>query len=79
MKKKYAYYVFMDEDIGISNITQFEAYLLKYMPPVGVPAGIAQLYGVVHPNASAFLDVFFVPAIFGCCITSSQVLCSSNE
>eukprot|EP00668_Euglena_longa_P048301 GGOE01065369.1.p1 GENE.GGOE01065369.1~~GGOE01065369.1.p1 ORF type:complete len:350 (+),score=99.63 GGOE01065369.1:83-1132(+) len=44
MKKKYVYYVFMDEDITISNLALFEAHLLRYLPPVGVPAGIAQLY-----------------------------------
>jgi len=43
--RKYTYYVFMDEDITLSNITLFEEHLLRYLPPIGVPAGIAQLYG----------------------------------
>eukprot|EP00668_Euglena_longa_P017185 GGOE01021545.1.p1 GENE.GGOE01021545.1~~GGOE01021545.1.p1 ORF type:complete len:358 (-),score=92.78 GGOE01021545.1:93-1055(-) len=46
MQKKYMYYVFMDEDITLSNLSLFELSLVKWQPPIGVPAGIAQLQGV---------------------------------
>eukprot|EP00669_Euglena_mutabilis_P010636 TRINITY_DN5362_c0_g1_i2.p1 TRINITY_DN5362_c0_g1~~TRINITY_DN5362_c0_g1_i2.p1 ORF type:complete len:406 (+),score=106.81 TRINITY_DN5362_c0_g1_i2:42-1220(+) len=43
MAKKYMYYIFMDEDITLNNLTLFEETLLAWQPPVAVPAGIAQL------------------------------------
>ena len=43
MDVKYEYYVFMDEDILVSNLTLWEETLLRYRPAVGVPGGIAQV------------------------------------
>jgi hypothetical protein len=65
LEKKYMYYVFMDEDIQLSNLTEFEELLLKYQPPIGVPAGIAQIAGtppaynmvILHSFDAAF-DAF---------------------
>jgi hypothetical protein len=52
MDKKYEYYVFMDEDIVVSNLTLWEETLFRYRPAVGVPGGIAQ----VHPGVDITVE-----------------------
>ena len=68
MDKKYEYYVFMDEDIVVSNLTLWEETLFRYRPAVGVPGGIAQVHRMC---AVCWLVAFSASNVHPCYLCAS--------